>query len=124
MSTVLITGCSTGIGAATARRLAAKGWRVLAGVRTEGDAPAGTEELLLDVTDADAIDRAALDHVDVDAVVNNAGIAVAGPLELLPLDELRRQLEVNVIGQVAVTRATLPLLRAGRGRIVMMRSMA
>jgi NAD(P)-dependent dehydrogenase (short-subunit alcohol dehydrogenase family) len=111
LRTILVTGASTGIGEATARRLAGRGWRVYAGVRTAGDAPAGTEEVLLDVTDATAI-AAAAERVDrLDALVNNAGIAVAGPLEYLPVAELRRQLEVNLIGQLAVTQAFLPALR-------------
>jgi NAD(P)-dependent dehydrogenase (short-subunit alcohol dehydrogenase family) len=124
VKTALVTGASTGIGEATAKRLSARGWRVLAGVRKPGDAPAGTEEVLLDVTDAEAISAAA-ERVDrLDGLVDNAGIAIAAPLEKLPVDELRRQLEVNVVGQVAVTQAFLPALRAGRGRIVLMGSIA
>jgi NAD(P)-dependent dehydrogenase (short-subunit alcohol dehydrogenase family) len=124
LKTVLVTGASSGIGKACAARLARKGWRVLAGVRREGDAPAGTEEILLDVTDADQI-RGAADRVDeLHGLVNNAGIAVAGPLEFLPVDQFRHQLEVNVTGQVAVTQALLPALRRGRGRIVFMGSIA
>lgn len=131
MTAVVVTGASTGIGAATARHLAAQGWTVFAGVRQEADGAAlrrGAEgdirPLLLDVTDAQAIASAAkavaeaLGGEGLAGVVNNAGIAVAAPLEYLPVDELRRQLEVNVIGQLAVTQALLPLLRAGRGRIV------
>jgi NAD(P)-dependent dehydrogenase (short-subunit alcohol dehydrogenase family) len=117
--TVLVTGASSGIGRACAERLARNGWRVVAGVRNAGDAPRGTTELLLDVTDVGAI------HVDrLDALVNNAGIAVAGPLEYLPVGELRRQLEVNLVGQLAVTQALLPKLRAARGRIVFIGSIA
>jgi NAD(P)-dependent dehydrogenase (short-subunit alcohol dehydrogenase family) len=97
---------------------------VLAAVRRAGDAPDGTEEVLLDVTDAEQI-QAAADGVDeLHALVNNAGIAVAAPLEAIPLDELRRQLEVNVVGQVAVTQALLPALRRGRGRVVFVGSIA
>ena len=116
---VLITGASSGIGAACATRLAAAGWRVHAGVRKAGDAPAGTTEVILDVTDFEApsFDR-------LDALVNNAGIGVAAPLEDLPLAELRRQLEVNVIGQLAVTQALLPALRTARGRVVIVGSIA
>ncbi len=124
MKTVLVTGSSTGIGAACATRFAARGWRVLAGVRKAGDAPAGTEEVLLDVTDADAIASAAARVERLDGLVDNAGIAVASPLEHLPLDVLRRQLEVNVVGQLAVTQAFLPALRAARGRIVIVGSIA
>jgi len=124
VKTVVVTGASTGIGEACARRFAARDWRVLAGVRKTGDAPAGTEEVLLDVTDAGAI-AAAAGRVDrLDGLVDNAGIAVASPLEHLPLGELRRQLEVNVVGQLAVIQAFLPALRAARGRIVLMGSIA
>jgi NAD(P)-dependent dehydrogenase (short-subunit alcohol dehydrogenase family) len=121
---VLVTGASSGIGEATARRLARSGWRVLAGVRKAGDAPEGTEELLLDVTDAERIAAAAERVDELHALVNNAGIAIASPLETIPLDELRRQLEVNVLGQVAVTQAFLPLLRCSGGRIVFIGSIA
>jgi NAD(P)-dependent dehydrogenase (short-subunit alcohol dehydrogenase family) len=116
---VLITGASSGIGAACATRLAARGWQVYAGVRTPGDAPDQTTELIIDVTDPPPLtfDR-------LDGLVNNAGIALALPLELLPLDELRRVLEVNVVGQLAVTQAVLPALRAARGRIVIVGSIA
>jgi NAD(P)-dependent dehydrogenase (short-subunit alcohol dehydrogenase family) len=114
---VLITGASSGIGAACARRLAAQGWRVYAGVRSPGDAPEQTTEVILDVNDPPPL---AFDRLD--ALVDNAGIGVAVPLEDLSLDELRRQLEVNVVGQLAVIQATLPPLRAARGRIVIMGS--
>jgi NAD(P)-dependent dehydrogenase (short-subunit alcohol dehydrogenase family) len=122
--TALVTGASSGIGEACAARLTRNGWRVLAGVRREGDAPSGTEEVLLDVTDADQI-RAAAEGVDeLHGLVNNAGIAVAAPLEFLEPDRFRRQLDVNVIGQVAVTQAFLPALRRVRGRIVFVGSIA
>lgn len=121
---MLVTGASSGIGEACALRLARKGWRVLAGVRTLGDAPDGTAELLLDVTDAEQVRAAAATVEELDALVNNAGIAVASPLEAIPLDELRRQLEVNVVGQVAVTQALLPQLRRARGRVVFVGSIA
>jgi NAD(P)-dependent dehydrogenase (short-subunit alcohol dehydrogenase family) len=124
LKTVLVTGASSGIGAACAQRLARKGWRVLAGVRREGDAPDRTEEVLLDVTDQEQI-RAAVERVDdLQGLVNNAGVAAAGPLEFLPIEAFRHQLEVNVTGQVAVTQAFLPALRRGRGRIVFMGSIA
>jgi NAD(P)-dependent dehydrogenase (short-subunit alcohol dehydrogenase family) len=124
VSSVLVTGASSGIGAAVAKRMARRGWIVHAGVRHAGDAPEGTRELLLDVTEPEAI-RAAGEAVDrLDGLVNNAGIAIAAPLEDLPLDELRRQLEVNVVGQLAVTKALLPALRAARGRIVIVGSIA
>ncbi|HEU0303143.1 MAG TPA: SDR family oxidoreductase [Gaiellaceae bacterium] len=124
MKTVLITGSSTGIGEAGARHFAARGWRVLAGVRKAGDAPADTEEVLLDVTDGEAIASVAGRVERLDGLVANAGIAVVAPLEFLPLDELRHQLEVNVVGQLAVTQAFMPALRAARGRIVIVGSIA
>jgi NAD(P)-dependent dehydrogenase (short-subunit alcohol dehydrogenase family) len=124
VKTVLVTGSSTGIGEACALRFVQLGARVLAGVRTEGDAPPGTEEVLLDVTDPAAIAAAAANVDRLDGLVDNAGIAIAAPLEHLPLEELRRQLEVNVVGQLAVTQAFLPALRAARGRIVIIGSIA
>ena len=93
-------------------------------MRRAGDAPDGTEEIVLDVTDAVQIAAAAAEIDELEALVNNAGIAIASPLELIPLDELRRQLEVNVLGQVAVTQAFLPHLRRVRGRIVFVGSIA
>ncbi len=97
---------------------------MLAGVRRQGDAPEGTTEVPLDVTDPEAIRAAAAGVERLDGLVNNAGIAVAAPLEFLPLDELRRQLEVNLVGQLAVTQAFLPALRRARGRIVIVGSIA
>jgi NAD(P)-dependent dehydrogenase (short-subunit alcohol dehydrogenase family) len=128
---VVITGSSTGIGEAAALRLDAGGWQVIAGVRREADgrslASRASERLgwvTLDVTDHASIRAAALE-IDgllggrgLDGLVNNAGIAVGGPLEYLPLAELRHQFEVNVFGLVAVTQAFLPLLRRRSGRIV------
>lgn len=129
--TVVVTGASTGIGEACALRLDAQGWRVFAGVRREQDGQAlqrkASERMtpvLLDVSDAASIAAAAenvaaaVGAAGLTGLVNNAGIAVAAPLEFLPIPELRRQLEVNVIGQVAVTQAFLPLIRQGHGRIV------
>jgi len=122
--TALITGASSGIGEACAARLARSGWRVHAGVRRPGEAPEGTEEVVLDVTDAAQIQAAAEGIEELHALVNNAGIAIAMPLEFVPLDELRHQLEVNLVGQVAVTQAFLPALRRARGRIVFVGSIA
>ena len=125
--TVVVTGASSGIGLASALRLAQAGWRVFGGVRTDEAAAAlregGVEPLTLDVTDAGQI-AAAAETVgsELHGLVDNAGIAVAAPLELVPLDELRRQLEVNVVGQVAVLQALLPALRRTRGRVVLMGS--
>jgi NAD(P)-dependent dehydrogenase (short-subunit alcohol dehydrogenase family) len=113
--TALVTGASTGIGRATALELARRGWRVLAGMRRPEEL-AGAETVQLDVTSPE--DVAALRGRPLDALVNNAGIAVTGPLEYLPLGELREQLEVNAVGQIAVAQACLPALRAARGRIV------
>jgi len=122
--TAIVTGASSGIGQACAVRLARAGWRVLAGVRREGDAPEGTEEVLLDVTDAEQI-RDAAERVDeLHGLVNNAGIALGSPLELVPVEQLRHQLEVNLVGQVAVTQSLLPALRRAKGRIVFMGSIA
>lgn len=122
--TALVTGASSGIGEACALRLARNGWRVLAGVRRAGDAPDGTEEVLLDVADGKQIRAVAESLDELHGLVNNAGIAIASPLEALPLDELRRQLDVNVLGQVAVTQALLPRLRRARGRVVFVGSIA
>ena len=122
-----MTGASSGIGEACALRLATRAWRVLGGVRSDEDAErlraADVEPLLLDVTDPAQI-AAAAERIgpQLDGLVANAGIAVAAPLELVPLDELRRQLEVNVVGQLAVVQALLPALRRSRGRVVLMGS--
>jgi len=130
---VLVTGASTGIGRATALYLKARGFRVFASVRKEKDAAdlPGATPVVLDVTDAESI-RAASDSVSralgdqaLAGLVNNAGIAVTGPLEFLEMSDIRRQFEVNVFGQVAVTQAFLPLLRrANGGRIVNMSSIS
>ena len=128
---VVITGTATGIGAASALLLAEKGFHVFAGVRNEADgaelarrSSAELTPLELEITDQASI-SAAVEKVEsavgergLAGLVNNAGIVVPGPLELQPLDDFRRQLEVNLIGQVAVTQAFLPLIRRGAGRIV------
>ena len=125
---VVVTGTSSGIGRATAQRLAADGFHVLAGVRRLEDGAKlvgrSIEPVIVDITDADAL-RALADRVANDkdrrplrAVVNNAGIAVNAPVETAPLDEWRRQLEVTVIGQIAVTQALMPALLANGGRVV------
>jgi NAD(P)-dependent dehydrogenase (short-subunit alcohol dehydrogenase family) len=121
--TVLITGASSGIGEATARHLASLGFEVLAGVRKDADgerlAGDSITALKIDVADQASIDAAAASvTTPLAGLVNNAGVAITGPLEYLPIEELRRQLEINVIGQVAVTQAFLPRIREGRGRIV------
>lgn len=130
MPSVLVTGASRGIGRAIAEHLAATGWDVIAGVRTEADAavltssnPQRITAVILDVTDADHVAALAAALPDrLDAVVNNAGIVVAGPIETLTSDDWRKQLEVNVIGQFAVTSAVLPKLRASRGRVLFISS--
>jgi NAD(P)-dependent dehydrogenase (short-subunit alcohol dehydrogenase family) len=128
---VVITGASSGIGEAAALHLDGLGYTVFAGVRKKRDGDAlrkraspALRPVSLDVTDAGSL-AAAAETVAAEtgddglaALVNNAGISVFGPLEFLPLDELRRQLEVNVVGVVATTQAFLPLLRRGKGRIV------
>jgi NAD(P)-dependent dehydrogenase (short-subunit alcohol dehydrogenase family) len=122
--TVLVTGASTGIGEATALHLKELGFDVVAAVRKEQDAERlasqGLRTVKFDVTDSASIAaaRAELGDAPLAGLVNNAGIAVAAPLEFLPLDQLRLQLEVNLVGQVAVTQQFLPALRAARGRIV------
>ena len=130
---VVVTGASSGIGRACALRFSELGYEVFAGVRNAGDAealcaaaPDRIRPVFLDVTDPAAIDRAvaALGGEPIAGLVNAAGIAVIGPLELVPLEELRRQFEVNVIGVIAVIRAFLPSLRLGPGRIVNVGSVA
>jgi NAD(P)-dependent dehydrogenase (short-subunit alcohol dehydrogenase family) len=130
-SAVLITGASTGIGQACAVELDRRKFQVFAGVRREEagewlrkNTSALLTPVLIDVTDAASISAAAAKIKEqvglrgLAGLVNNAGIGVSGPLELIPIEELRRQFEVNVIGQVAVTQAVLPLLRIAKGRIV------
>jgi NAD(P)-dependent dehydrogenase (short-subunit alcohol dehydrogenase family) len=124
VSNVLVTGASTGIGHATAKRMLAYGWEVFAAARKDEDLERlrgeGFTPIKLDVTDPDTI-AAAKDELDergLGGLVNNAGIAVSGPIEFIPLDELRKQLEVNLVGQVAVTQAFLPNIRDAKGRIV------
>jgi NAD(P)-dependent dehydrogenase (short-subunit alcohol dehydrogenase family) len=128
---VVVTGASTGIGAACADRLATIGFQVFAGVRCETSVQKLVERhagrvtpILLDVTKEDAVTAArerietAVGAAGLAGLINNAGVAVGGPLELVPMADLRRQLETNVIGTAATTQALLPLLREGRGRIV------
>ncbi len=122
MASVLVTGASSGIGAACCELLLERGWTVHASVRAAGEAPAGTHELVFDVTDATAIGLAATKVDALDGIVANAGIAIASPLEFLPPDELARQLDVNVVGQLRVLQAFLPALRERSGRIVLMGS--
>jgi NAD(P)-dependent dehydrogenase (short-subunit alcohol dehydrogenase family) len=133
MPTVLISGASRGIGRATALRLAGAGWTVYATVRREADGEELAAEapgdlvhpLRLDLTDDEGI--AALGEAlpeRLDAIVNNAGIVVSGPLETLSAADLREQFEVNVVGAVALTNLVLPRLRESRGRIVFVSSLS
>jgi NAD(P)-dependent dehydrogenase (short-subunit alcohol dehydrogenase family) len=133
---IVITGASTGIGEDAARLLAAKGFKVFAGVRM---AEAGerikslypaVEPLIIDVTKEDTI-QAAVETVNAKvgkaglyALINNAGIVKPGPVEFLPLSEWREQMEVNLIGQIAVTQAFMPLIRAGKGRVLFVSSVS
>jgi len=135
MRSVVITGASGGIGRACALRLARNGFRVFAGYRDEADGASLTAEatgqlepLPIDVTNtaqvastAGAVEKA-VGPEGLWGLVNNAGVAVPGPVESLPIEDLRRQLEVNLVGQVAVTQALLPSLRRARGRVLNMTS--
>lgn len=137
---VLVTGSSTGIGRETSLRLARAGWKVFAGVRQRaaGEALAAEartqrvsiEPVLLDVTNSAQIAAVSgtlqrtLGTSGLAALVNNAGIVVAGPVEAIALDQWRNQFEVNFFGQIAVTQAFLPLLRQAHGRIVLISSVA
>ncbi|MCF6386146.1 SDR family NAD(P)-dependent oxidoreductase [Mycobacterium sp. MBM] len=125
---MVVTGASAGIGAATARALAERGFHVLAGVRRQQDGDAirapGIEPVILDITNADHI-RALGDRVNDDpqgrsvrALVNNAAIQANVPIEVFAIDEWRRMFEVNLFGQVAVTQALLPALMLAKGRVV------
>ena len=129
--TVLITGASSGIGAASVDCLTAEGWRVFAGMHDPADTGGGTAGAVtpipLDVTDEDSINAAVIEIErlggGLDALVNNAGIPGAGPVETIPNKIFRDVIETNLIGQFAVTKAFLPMLRASRGRIVFISSL-
>ena len=128
---VVVTGTSTGIGAATALHLVDEGFHVFAGVRREADAdvlrahaPDYVTPLQIEVTDESTIHAAAAQVEDaveeqgLAGLVNNAGIGVPAPLEFQPMTDFRRQLEVNLFGPVAMIQSFLPLIRRGGGRIV------
>ena len=130
MPSVFITGASTGIGRDAALRMADRGWSVFSGVRSD-DASADLIEassgavtpVICDVTSSRQITDATTRVLSatggtLEGLVNNAGIAVAGPLELVSADDLRAQLETNVVGAAAVTSALIPALRSAGGRIV------
>ncbi|MCZ2355084.1 MAG: SDR family oxidoreductase [Bacteroidia bacterium] len=131
MKSVLVTGASTGIGKACVHILLNSGWRVFAGVRKEQDAEKLKQEsknraipIFLDVTQPESIQDAAsiittqIGSEGFHGLVNNAGIAVACPLEAIPIEDIRKQFEVNVFGQLSVIQAFINLLRASKGRIV------
>lgn len=137
LKAVVITGASTGIGRACALYLAKEGYWVFAGVRKQADADFLRQKasgpltpVFIDVTDPETIADslktviASVGQVGLAGLVNNAGIGRGGPLEYLPLADLQTQFEVNVIGQIAVTQAFLPLLRQARGRIINMSSIS
>ena len=128
---VVITGTSTGIGAATALHLAGLGYQVFAGVRRPADGEAlaarstgSIRPLVIDITDQASVTAAAGEVASVvgerglAGLVNNAGAVWPGPLEFQPIDEFRAQLDVNLVGHLAVIQAFLPLIRAGHGRII------
>jgi NAD(P)-dependent dehydrogenase (short-subunit alcohol dehydrogenase family) len=128
---VVVTGASSGIGRASVLELERLGFQVFAGVRKAADGDSLRAEsrgnvtpVMIDVTDQESIRSAssqvgeAVGEGGLAGLVNNAGVAISGPLEFVPIDELRRQIEINLVGQVAVTQAFLALLRKGRGRIV------
>ncbi|MEV0266815.1 SDR family NAD(P)-dependent oxidoreductase [Streptomyces sp. NPDC050617] len=125
---IVVSGASSGIGAATAQALAAMGYHVLAGVRTDSEADAvradGVEPVTLDITvpeHIEALTRRIADDPEqrvLRALVNNAGIEINAPVEVLPLTVWREQFEVNLFGHIAVIQRLLPLLRRSRGRIV------
>ncbi|TVT61594.1 SDR family NAD(P)-dependent oxidoreductase [Amycolatopsis rhizosphaerae] len=123
---VVVTGASTGMGAAAARELARQGFHVLAGVRRDRDADAirstGIEPVILDITKPEQVEalaaRVAGDPRVLHALVNNAGIQVNAPVEALPMTQWRWVFEVNLFGHIAVTQALLPALLRGRGRVI------
>ena len=132
---IIITGASSGIGLECARRLSSRGFHVFAGYRKESDvprleklAPGRVTPVRLDVTEAASIKSAVTaitgspDGVIPFGLVNNAGISIAGPLEMLPMESFKKQVDVNLVGQLAVTQALLPVLRAHHGRVLLMGS--
>lgn len=130
MPSVLVTGAGRGIGLAITRHLSARGWDVYATARSDS----ALEELgaiprvhptRLDITDRESLKGLSAQlPAQLDGVVNNAGIVVNGPVEGLTLDDLSRQLDVNVVAQIGVTQAVLPKIRAAKGRIVFISSVS
>lgn len=133
-SSVIISGASTGIGEATVALLARSGYVVFAGIRNEPDAARlrtvhpNIRPVFLEVTDEAAIERAihevVASYTQLIGVVSNAGISIGGPLERLPIPQLRRQFEVNVLGALALVQAALPQLAPASGRAVFVGSIA
>ena len=130
MPSVLVTGASRGIGLAITRHLSDQGWDVYATARSDADVHAlgqlpRVHPIQLDITDRAAVARLPEQlPAELDGVVNNAGIIVQGPVEGTSIDDLSRQLDVNVTSQIAVTQAVLPLIREARGRVVFMSSVS
>ena len=130
MPSVLVTGANRGIGLAITRHLSARGWDVYATARSEGalaelGTMPGVHPTRLDITDRASLDALAAQlPAELDGLVNNACIIVNGPVEGLTLDDLSRQLDVNVTAQIGVTHAVLPRIRAAKGRIVFISSVS
>jgi NAD(P)-dependent dehydrogenase (short-subunit alcohol dehydrogenase family) len=123
---IVVTGASTGLGAAAARELARRGFHVLAGVRRDADADAirsaGIEPVILDITEPEQVAalaaRIVSDPRPLHALVNNAGIQVNAPVETLPMEQWRWTFEVNLFGHISVTQALLPTLLRSKGRVI------
>lgn len=131
---IVITGCSSGFGRVTALHLAQQGWRVFATIRKEADRASLLTEatkhgcaeritpVICDITNSEqivALGQTVAEGVpQLDALLNNARTSFPAPLELITLDDLRSQLEINVVGHVAVTQRLLPLLKAAMGTII------
>ena len=132
MRKILITGASTGIGRSITLALAQEGWQVFAGVRSQKDGKSLKNEssgdvvpVILDITKKDQISKAVKQIGDsLDGLVNNAGIVSPGPLELMPIEDIREQLDVNVVSQISITQSFLPALRNSQGRIIFMSSVS
>jgi len=132
---VLITGASTGIGEASALEMANNGWYVFAGVRKKEDGEKLQEKagraiipLILDVTKKEDIKEAEkrvqeiVENIGLAGLVNNAGIAIPGPLEILPIEDIKQQIQVNLLGVIVMIQTFLPLIRVSQGRIVVIGS--
>jgi NAD(P)-dependent dehydrogenase (short-subunit alcohol dehydrogenase family) len=133
---ILISGASSGIGKTLSLELDKQGYQVFAGVRTEQDAGALSSlaspklmPLMLDLTMPDTISAACSQvqektHGELFCLVNNAGVSISGALEFIPIPDFRQQMEVNLIGQLALTQQSLPMIRKSRGRIIFISSVA